>query len=139
MATKKEIEKHLKVALEEIGEIIPWYDEDVHAWVFEHPLYPIGYANENRNKVIKNYPLHLKELIIERLNDNLNPLVEKKTTGHGGLRVGSGRPKGTTKMPTKQIRVPIDVADWLKVPHNIESIRKMINIPTSDVRVHRSI
>ena len=37
MATKKEIEEHLKIALKEIGEIKPWFDKDMNAWIFEHP------------------------------------------------------------------------------------------------------
>jgi hypothetical protein len=129
MATKKEIEQHLKLALKEIGEIVPWYDEEVSAWVFEHPLYPVGYANATPEAVIANYPLHLKEFISERLNNNLNPLVEKETKGHGGARIGAGRPIGTTKTPTKQIRVPTDIADWLKIPQNIETIRRIKNAP----------
>ena len=40
---QKEIDKHLKIALKEIGKIKPWYDEQVNAWIFEHPLYPVGY------------------------------------------------------------------------------------------------
>jgi hypothetical protein len=34
--------------------------------------------------VIKNYPRYLKEFIKERLDDNLAPLIEKKTKGRGG-------------------------------------------------------
>ena len=34
MATKKEIDQHLKIALEEVGEIRPWFDKEVNAWVF---------------------------------------------------------------------------------------------------------
>ncbi len=72
--------------MREIGEIKPWYDEQVDAWVFESPLYSVGYASEQVEEVIKNYPLHLREFISERLNDHLNPLVEKETKGHGGAR-----------------------------------------------------
>lgn len=89
MATKKEIDKHLKTALKEIGKIKPSYDEQVSAWVFEHPSYPIGYASDDPEKVIKKYPLYLREFILERLNGNLNPLVEKETKGHGGVRIGT--------------------------------------------------
>lgn len=125
MATKKEIDEHLKIALTEVGKITPWYDEEVSAWVFEHPLYPVGYAGNTSNEVIKKYPLHLREFILERLNENLNPLVEKETKGHGGKRIGAGRPIGTAKTPTKQIRVPTDIAGWLQIPTNIEVVRKV--------------
>ena len=59
------------------------------------------------------------------MNDNLNPLVEKETKGHGGKRIGAGRQVGTIKTPTIQIRVPIDLADWLKISTNIEVVRKV--------------
>ena len=36
-------------------------------------------------------------------------------------------------MPTKQIRVPIDLADWLKNPQNIEAVRQLKNNPPPDV------
>ena len=40
---------------------------------------------------------------------------EKKTHGKGGARPGADRPKGTTKEPTKQVRLPVEIADWFKV------------------------
>ena len=40
MATKKEIEEHLQIALKEIGEIKPWYDRSLKCWLFSHDLYP---------------------------------------------------------------------------------------------------
>lgn len=143
MATKKEVDKHLKMALDEIGKIEPWFDEDVNAWVFEHPLYPVGYAGNTSQEVIKNYPLHIREFLLERLNGNLNPLVERETKGHGGKRIGAGRPRGTVKTPTKQIRVPSDIADWLKNSANIEvvrSIRNAIIIQTQkNIKFHKAI
>lgn len=114
MATKQEIEKHLKDALSEIGEIRPRFDKAVNAWVFSHKLYPVEYAGDSYEEVIKNYPKYLKEFIKERLKDNLNPLVEKKTKGRGGKRAGAGRPKGSQKNPTKTIRVPIEFVDSLQ-------------------------
>lgn len=125
MATKKEIDEHLKIALNEIEKIEPWYDKEVSAWIFEHPFYPVGCAGNTPEEVKEKYPLHLREFILERLNENLNPLVEKETKGHGGKRMGAGRPTGTVGAPTRQIRVPIDLASWLKVPANIEVVRKV--------------
>ena len=40
MTTKKEIGEQLKIALDEIGEIKPWYDAEVSGWVFFHSFYP---------------------------------------------------------------------------------------------------
>lgn len=126
MATKKEIADHLKTALNEIGKIEPWFDKEVNAWIFEHPSYPVGYAGKTSQEVIKMYPLHLSEFISERLKDNLDPLVEKHTKGHGGLRHGAGRPFGSIKESSKQIRVPLDIADWIKQPGIIPHLREML-------------
>ena len=82
MATKKEIELHLSAALEEIGEIRPWFEEDVDAWVFSHKNYPeVEYADTSKEDVIKHYPEYLREFIRHRLNDNITERAEKKTKG----------------------------------------------------------
>jgi hypothetical protein len=124
MATKKEIKEHLKIALEEVGEILPWFDEEVDAWVFGHKAYPVEYAGESPEEVIKNYPLYLYDFIEARLSDNLNPMTEKSTKGRGGRREGAGRPVGTKKEPTSRIVLPKDVADWIKKPESISKVRR---------------
>ncbi len=88
MATKKEIDKHLNIALKGIGQIKPWFDKDVNAYVFEHPSYPVEYAGESENEVIKGYPQYLREFIRHRLDNRLHSLMEKETKGHGGKRLG---------------------------------------------------
>jgi len=60
------------------------------------------------------------------LNGNLNPLIEKETKGHGGARIGAGRPVGSKKAPTTQIRVPSDIAAWLKQPGIISNLRNIM-------------
>lgn len=126
MASKKEIDEHFKVALEEIGKITPWFDKEVNAWVFEHKNYPaIVYAADTPKEVIQKYPLAIRVFIKERLEGNLNPITEKETKGRGGKRVGAGRPRGTKKEPTTQIRVPLDIAEWLKYPGQFDNIRQM--------------
>jgi hypothetical protein len=126
MATikEKELKKELELALSEVGPIKPWFDKEVNAWVFEHPLYPVEY-DDSPEEVIESYPKYLEVFIEHRMQGRLADFVEKKTKGKGGYRPGAGRPKGTTKTPTKQIRVPIDLAEWLKVPQNIEAVRKL--------------
>ncbi len=126
MATKKEIDEHLKIALKEIGEIKPWFDKEVNAWIFEHPAYPVEYGGKSEAEVIKNYPKYLREFIRHRLDDQLHPVMEKQTKGRGGKRVGAGRPKGTKKSPTKVVRLPKDVAEWLERPNAIPQVRQMI-------------
>ena len=126
MATKKEIDKHLKIALKEIGEIKPWFDEDVQAYVFEHPSYPVEYAGESVKKVIKGYPEYLREFILHRLDDRLHPMMEKETKGRGGKRSGAGRHKGRKKAPTKVVRLPQDIANWIARPSSIPQIRQFM-------------
>lgn len=115
------------MALNEVGKIKPWFAKDVNAWVFEHPAYPVSYAGDTPEEVVKNYPLYLQEFIQERLKDNLAPEVEKATTGRGGLRPGAGRPKGTLGIPTQQIRVPPDIANWLRQPGIIPHLRQIMS------------
>jgi hypothetical protein len=57
MASKeeKEIDSHLAIALQEIGEIKPWFDKDFNAWIFSHPLYPVEYAGDTKKEVIQNF------------------------------------------------------------------------------------
>ncbi len=126
MATAKEVKEHLTIALLEVGKIIPWFDKEVDAWVFEHSSYPVRYAGDSKKEVVENYPLYLKEFIKERLNHNLSPLTEKETKGRGGKREGAGRPKGTKKEVTQRISLPKDVAEWISHPGAIASVRQMI-------------
>ena len=126
VATNKEIEEHLNIALKEIGAIEPWFDEEVGEWIFKHPLYPVEYGGESKEEVVKNYPEYVREFLKRRLNDRLDPLVEQETKGHGGKRVGAGRPRGAKKPTTKVIRLPADVADWFESPSAIPQVRAMI-------------
>ncbi len=126
MASKKEIEEHLKIALAEIGKIKPWFEKNVDAWVFSHRAYPVEYAGDSAEDVINGYPLYLREFIKQRLNRNLAKNVEKRTKGHGGIRQGAGRPKGTKKEPKKRISVPKDVARWFGRPNAVSQFRHMV-------------
>lgn len=126
MAAAKEIKEHLEMALKEVGKITPWLDEDVNEWVFNHPNYPVEYGGESAEEVIKNYPKYLREFIKQRLNDNLSPLVEKRTKGHGGLRPGAGRPLGSKKELKLRVSLPQDVASWIVHPESITQVRKLM-------------
>lgn len=127
MATKKEVDHHLKIALEEIGQIKPWFDKEVDCWVFSHRNYPVEYGGDTPKEVIENYPKYLREFIKHRLAGKLSPINEKETKGKGGYREGAGRPKGATSaVPTKQIRVPSDIAEWLKYPETMIHLRTLM-------------
>ncbi len=91
MATAKEIKEHLEIALNEIGEIKPWFDAEVNEWIFSHPKYLVEYGGTTSKEVIHNYPKYLKEFIMYRLDRKLNVLTERKTKGHGGIRRSSGK------------------------------------------------
>lgn len=115
MATKKEINDQLKIALKEIGEINPWFDKEVDEWIFSHPLYPVEYGGKTKEEVIKNYPKYMRVFIRHRLEGKLDSGVEKQTKGRGGKRAGAGRPKGTKKIhSTKIVRLDSRIADWVK-------------------------
>lgn len=123
--TKKEIDQHLAIALEEIGKIVPKYSKGFKCWYFEHSLYPVNYAGESKEEVIENYPKYLRVFIEERLKENLNPMVEAKTRGRGGYRIGAGRPKG--KEQKSRIYLPNDIVCWLKrSPENQNKVRQLI-------------
>lgn len=126
MATKKEIKEQLSIALQEVGKIKPWFDKDVNSWVLESKLYPVGCSGGSQEEVIKKYPFYLEEFIKERLEDNLNPLVKKRTIGKGGKREGAGRPKEPYKEEKTRIYLPVDIAIWLKQPGTIENIRNLM-------------
>jgi hypothetical protein len=125
MATKKEVNEHLKIALDEIGKIKPWFDKDYQCWVFSHSAYPVEYSGDTEEEVIKNYPLYLHDFIEERLENNLSDLTEKKTTGRGGKRTGAGRPEGTKKEPTRRVTLPMDIATWITMPGTISHLRAL--------------
>lgn len=128
MASKeeKEIELHLKAALEEIKEIKPWFNEEFNSWIFYHHFYPVEYSGDTKEEVIQNYPLYLKEFIKHRLQDRLSPLMENKTKGHGGKRSGAGRPKGS-KEEKERVYLPKDIASWIRQPGIITHIRQLIS------------
>ncbi len=127
MASTKEIQTHLAIALAEVGEIKPRFNKKFNVWVFSHKNYPdVEYAGDSPEEVVKNYPKYLREFIKHRLDNNIWESVEKKTVGRGGKREGAGRPKGTKKPPTRRISLPADVADWIELPRSIPQVRQMI-------------
>jgi hypothetical protein len=127
MATPKEIKEHLTIALKEVGKIKPWFDEEVNEWIFSHPNYPVEYGGETSEEVIKNYPKYLREFIKQRLNDNLDQLIEKQTIGHGGKRHGAGRPLASIKEAKERIMLPKDITSWFRAnPQAIEATRKIM-------------
>jgi len=125
MATK-EIKKQLKIALDEIGKIKPWFDKDFNAWVFSSDLYPVECEGKTAEEVIEKYPKYLEVFIEHRLLGKIDGLNEKKTKGRGGVRPNAGRPVGSKKEPTTQIRVPRDIAEWIKQPGIISNLRSLM-------------
>lgn len=126
MASTKEIEKELKIALKEIGKIVPWYDKRFKAWIFSHSLYPVECSGDTKEEVIEKYPLYIREFILHRLDNRLCPLMENKTKGRGGYRPGSGRPKGTTKEVKSRIYLPTEIAEWLKEKSHLIQVTKLM-------------
>jgi hypothetical protein len=120
--------KELEQSLNKIGKIKPWFDDDVNAWVFEHETFPlVRYAGDTEQEVIENYPKYLADYLEELSKDNISKTAEKAfSSGRGGKRENSGRPKGTTKEPGKMYWFPILVGDWLKASKkNLEIVAKL--------------
>lgn len=124
---KEEIKKELEIALKEIGEIKPWFESDFKCWIYSNPLYPVECEGKSAADVIKKYPKYLKVFIEHRLQGRLDAVNEIKTKGKGGYRPGAGRPKGTFKEPTKQKRIPVDIAEWFDTnPMAFEQVRQLM-------------
>ena len=127
MASKKEIDKHLAIALSEIGPIKPRFSRRFKVWIFKHRAYPdVEYGGDSPEEVIRNYPLYLREFIKQRLNRNITEAVEEQTKGRGGRRKGAGRPRGSKKEPTKRISLPMDIAKWFDRPEAIPQFRHLL-------------
>ena len=125
MATKSEIKKEVEIALAEIGTIIPWFEKDFNAWVYSNPLYPIECEGQSSAEVIKKYPKYLEVFIEHRVKGKLDAINKNKTKGKGGARPGAGRPKGSIKEQTKQIRLPNDIVCFMKnYPQAYEEVRR---------------
>lgn len=130
MASQKEIDRNLKIALKEIGEIKPFFNKKFNSWIFSHSLYPdVEYAGDSPEEVIENYPLYLREFIKQRLNKNITKKVEKKTKGRGGKRIGAGRPIKHNKVEKKRIYVPKviakDLVDFFNHPNSIHTFQHL--------------
>jgi hypothetical protein len=122
MNIKAELEK----ALQEIGEIKPWWSEEDQMFIFEHEAYPfVMHADPDLGKTIAGYKRALKGFISDRMSGQLDATVDRATSGHGGLRVGAGRPKN--QIPTIQIRLPLHIAQWIQDPEHIKVIEKLMH------------
>lgn len=82
--SKKLIKSLVKIALNEIGEIKPWYDQEYELWIFEHSYYPVECSGSSIHEVLINYPKYLYEFINARVSGNLAPEMEAKTLGLAG-------------------------------------------------------
>jgi hypothetical protein len=127
---KEEVKKHLRIALEEVGKIKPWFDTEVNCWIFEHPNYPVSCGEDTPEEVIKKYPLYLEEFIKHRLANRLDSYVEQETKGRGGARTCSRRPQKEDKTAPRPIRLKDDLdsaALWLRNhPEALPEIQKIM-------------
>ncbi len=108
------INEHFKIALAEVGTIKPWFDPECQALIFEHELYPVEYGGDTKEEVIERYPLYLRGFIEERLKGNLSDFTEARTRGRAGKRSDAGKPVRTTRKATAVIRLPLNIANWIK-------------------------
>ena len=78
MDLEKEIEKALRIAMSEIGDITPWFDNDVKEWIFSHYRYPVECGGDSKKEVIENYPKYLKEYLAHYFKNKVANVVLKK-------------------------------------------------------------
>ncbi len=108
MASAKKIKEHLRIALQEIGEIKPTFIKKFNAWKFSHKKYPdVECFDDSAEAVIKKYPLYLREFIKHRLGGNIWESIEKRLKGAvGNVRVLEGR-KEPKKHPLEEFLFPL--------------------------------
>lgn len=121
----KKLDQAVKTALAEIGNISPIWSEEDQMYYFQHPLYPdVIFADEKAMLIEPGYKRILRDFLKDRLAGELADATEANTKGHGGRRDGAGRKK--RDMPTKSIRLPIDIATWLSEPSHVDQVRQLI-------------
>lgn len=82
----KFLELELQKALNEIGNIQPWYDENVKSWVYSNVLYPTVEAGEDTaEETVNIYKLYLKEFLQHRICGNIPMKHEYDTAGNAGV------------------------------------------------------
>jgi len=120
------VDTEFKLALQEVGPIEPVWAEGDGVYVFEHEAYPFVMGGGPTVKEARNsYRQALKDFIEARLNGQLAPVADKMTSGRGGLRPGSGRPKNN--IASIRISIPQDVGQWLQSdPKHIEQVRRLM-------------
>lgn len=114
----------LEKVLVEIGEIQPVWDNECGEFVASHPEYAsIDAPGDTVEEAIQTFHRLLCQFLQERINNNLAPHVERMTSGRGGKRPGSGRPKSS---PTTTIRLPSEIANWLKDNSHLDQVRNLM-------------
>ncbi len=96
MPYKALIKKQVEIALEEIGKIEPWFDQQFNAWIFSNDLYPIECEGKSAEEVIEKYPKYLEVFIEHRMKGKIDNISEKKTTGRGGRKIPMNLSKAFT-------------------------------------------
>lgn len=122
--------QQINIALAEIGPIDPVWSDDDGLFTFEHPAYPMCLAADaDKQTTIDDYLRALAYFVADRMANTLAPDVDRITSGRGGARPNSGRPK---KAPTQVVRVSAPLASWLK---NSENQRKAEALMTNADKV----
>lgn len=130
------VQQQIQIALDEIGAITPEWSEEDGLYVFEHPAYPmVMHADTDPQKTRTGYLRALKGFIEDRMAGQVAEVTERITSGRGGARPGAGRKVGSGKKePTTTVRVPYDIADWIKDKSHQKLIRTvMMNTNTASL------
>ena len=86
MISEETIQRHLKIALTEIGAIEPWWSEEDKMFVFEHVAYPwVIHADPVRQEAQAGYLRALTGFMAERLNGTVADSQNRSTPGRAGI------------------------------------------------------
>ncbi len=114
----------LEKTLKQVGDLKPWWDERSLSFIYTHYRFrKIGIGRTAEDALE-----HYKQLLAVGIQANLknNCHYSEFHTKRGGCRPRAGRPK---KDPTVRMRVPEDLARWLKIHAPWDALRQLRDQP----------
>ena len=110
----------LEKTLKQVGDLKPWWDERSLGFMYTH----YRFRQIGRGQTPEDAIEHYKQLLVVGIQANMknNCHYSDFHTKRGGYRPRAGRPK---KDPTERIRVPQDLARWLKIHAPWDALRQL--------------
>ncbi|MBK8190933.1 MAG: hypothetical protein IPK79_10845 [Vampirovibrionales bacterium] len=119
-----ELDRHFDMARAEVDGVQPQWSPEDQMYLVEHPAYPmVMHADPDPEKALTGYFRALRQFVKYRLAGEIADTTEQATSGRGGAREGAGRPR---KNETKTVRLPVDMADWLRDQKHQDQVRRLM-------------